>query len=833
MKILERIIAAYARAVLARPGLFLLGLSVLTALSVWAASQLTINTNQLDLISQELQAVKDVKRVVDMVGGAGHLIIGVRGSDEKNIKAVADDINAMLEADKEHIRHVTYKLDTSFVREKAPMFVETKDLEEIHTQGMAKIKDAIRRASPFFVELKKTEPYQLHLDPIIDKYKRVGKKSITDDYYISEDKQMVLLVVKPMWDSNDLGKTGDLVEDLRKKFADYDKNNKRGVHLSEQYDREPSKDKAQVGYGFTGSYKTSYDDSFEMKESLAPTTIVSFAGVLLVLLVFLGRRIGAVLLITTGMLAGTAMTFGFTYLAIGQLNMITSILGGILMGQGIDFGIHLIYRIRYYLGQGENYDRAIQLAIHNAGLAAFISATASAASFFALLFSEFRGFSQFGLLAGSGTYIIGSAIFIATPALLLVAGRRWPKLPEVLCGQTPKDQALATGRERRIPAPWAWIGLAGTAVLALSYFGPQVHFEYNTRALMVENQPSVRLQDEINARFQISADPVAVYSKDLESAKKVHEELYPLDTKKYTTIDQVLSVYTFVPPADQQQRNAKVLQDWKKDLEDIDVDSVPDEYKDKYKMLLGYLDTKPYVLDDLPKLYREQFTHLPTTKVENHGWLTFIYPQVDLWDGKQMLKFADEVETIHLKDGSTVRAAGAPILFAHLARIVLFDGKLSMAITALVLLLILLVDFRSLRSTLVALLPLVAGMGAMLGIMALFGWSLNFMNIVVFPIVFGFGISHGVYLMHRFLEGTSPFEALRTVGLAVACSTLTALAGWGGLMTAGHKGLKSMGILACVGMTATLLVSFTVMPAVLQLIHDRRTKKAAANQEPA
>ncbi|MBI5608512.1 MAG: MMPL family transporter, partial [Deltaproteobacteria bacterium] len=349
-----------------------------------------------------------------------------------------------------------------------------------------------------------------------------------------------------------------------------------------------------------------------------------------------------------------------------------------------------------------------------------------------------------------------------------------------------------------------------------------------TRALMVENQPSVRLQDEVNARFQISADPVGVYTKDLTDAKKVYDELYPLDNKKYTTVDQVLSVYTFVPPADQQQRNAKVLGDWKKDLEDIDMDSVPEEHREKYKMLLGYLDTKPYVLDDLPKLYREQFTHLPTTKPENHGWLTFSYPVVDLWDGKQMLKFADEVEEIHTKDGSTFRAAGLPILFAHLAKIVLHDGQMSMILTGLLLLFLLVLDFRSLRSALVALLPLVAGMGTMLGVMALAGWSMNFMNIVVFPIVFGVGISHGVYLMHRFNEGTSPFEALRTVGLPVAASTITTLAGWAGLLWAGHKGLKSMGILACVGMTATLLVSFTVMPAVLQLAHDRRTKKPAA-----
>ena len=826
MKIIERLIAAYARVVLAYPGALLALLTVLTGLSIWAASFLTINTNQLDLISQELQAVKDVKRVVDMVGGAGHLIIGVRGSDEATIKAVADDINELLVADKANIRRVAYKLSTEFIRQKAPMFAETKDVEEVRRQGMLKIRDAIRRASPFFVEIKETKPYEMSVQPIIDKYKKVGKKSIADDYYISEDKQMVLLVVKPMWDGNELGKTGELVEDMRKKFAAYSANNKRGVQLMETYERDPGTDKTKVGFGFSGSYKTSYDDSFEMKESLVPTSTISFFGVLAVLLAFLGRRPGAVLLMTGGMMAGVALTFGFTYLAVGQLNMITSILGGILMGQGIDFGIHLVYRIRYYLGQGEQWDRSVQLAVEHAGLAALVSATASAGSFFALLFSEFRGFSQFGLLAGVGTYLIGTAIFVAVPAALILIGRRWPAVPAMICGLQAPDKPRA-GHERRIPWPWMLLAVTGAAVVVLTWFAPSVHFEYNTRALMVEHQPSVRMQDEVAARFQISADPVAIYTKDLVDAKKVHDTLFPLDNKKFSTVDQVLSLYTFVPPADQQARNAKVLQEWKAELADVDMDSVPPEHQENYKKLLDYLDTTPYKLDGLPGLYREQFTHLPSTKPENHGWLTFVYPVVDLWDGKQMLKFADEIEEIKTSDGSTFRAAGLPILFAHLAKIVLFDGKMSMILTGLLLLILLYFDFRSLRSALVALLPLVAGMGTMLGVMALAGWSMNFMNIVVFPIVFGVGISHGVYLMHRFNEGTSPFEALRTVGLPVAASTITTLAGWAGLLWAGHKGLQSMGILACVGMTSTLLVSFTVMPALLQILHDRRNKATA------
>ena len=68
--------------------------------------------------------------------------------------------------------------------------------------------------------------------------------------------------------------------------------------------------------------------------------------------------------------------------------------------------------------------------------------------------------------------------------------------------------------------------------------------------------------------------------------------------------------------------------------------------------------------------------------------------------------------------------------------------------------------------------------------------------------------------------------ALRSVGAAVASSTLTAIAGFGALMAASHNGLKSMGFVACLGLGTTLLVSFTVLAAVLQLLHDRRHQAA-------
>jgi predicted RND superfamily exporter protein len=41
-----------------------------------------------------------------------------------------------------------------------------------------------------------------------------------------------------------------------------------------------------------------------------------------------------------------------------------------------------------------------------------------------------------------------------------------------------------------------------------------------------------------------------------------------------------------------------------------------------------------------------------------------------------------------------------------------------------------------------------------------------------------------------------------------------------------------MGLVACIGLITTLVVSFTVLAAVMQLMHDRRVRKAG-HQPPS
>lgn len=866
---ITRAITAYANAIVKYPARVLGALLLIGGLSLFLATRLTIESDQLSLISQDLPEVKEVKRVIDMVGGAGYLQLALRGDDDKALKKLADAVHdTMMEAKDPNgepwVRFITYKVPIEFVQENMVLFIRTEDLLEGKKRINAYLKDQLRRNNPFFIELRKTEPVKLDLTDLVNKYSAVGKKSIRDDYYISDDKQMIMILIKPMWNSTQLGRTQELISAMTGKSPMgtsltqgllYDAAKKAGVEVVEDYDLVGNSQK--VAFGFTGSYKTNVDDSAAMIDSLDDVTLTSLGMIAVVIAVFF-RRFWPTLIVLSGTVLGTIMTLGFAYLTLGQLNMVTSIIAAILMGLGIDYGIHFTYRARIEFGTGKPWDEAIRDAFINAGRPALISAVVTAGSFFVLLVSEFRGFSQFGFLAGFGVMITAFALFSWSPAILVLAGRRNPAWPEKLTGRMAPPSADIESGKTKLPNPKLLLALSlaftfGICAFAVPWtdfeipkdremtmlerFKGGVRFNYNTRALMPVDQPSVKLQDEISRRFRISSDPIAVYTKDIEGAKDIWDAMtddpdhnYNVDISKFSTVDQVVSIFTFTPPPKTAEANAKVLAEWREELKDIEVASLPPEMQEKAAFFMKVLEKKPFDVYGVPKIYADQFRNLPTTRPENHGYLTFLYPKVDLWDGKNMLAFADQTRVIKGKSGAEYHSAGLALLYAKLARIVLWDGKLTVLLAAIWILLMHYLDFRSVKLALASVIPLGIGLVMMLGMLSMTNHRLNFMNLVILPILLGFGVSHGLYLLHRFLEGTSPLVALRSVGGAVAASTLTTIAGFASLGFAQHLGLRSIGYVACLGLGTTLVVSFTVLASVLQLIYDGQGKQKLENE---
>ncbi len=60
-------------------------LAILLLLSLWQASKLTVNSNNLDLLPKENPSVIKTQKVIEMIGGNGFYILSIKFKDEKGM----------------------------------------------------------------------------------------------------------------------------------------------------------------------------------------------------------------------------------------------------------------------------------------------------------------------------------------------------------------------------------------------------------------------------------------------------------------------------------------------------------------------------------------------------------------------------------------------------------------------------------------------------------------------------------------------------------------------------------------------------------------------------
>ncbi len=783
-------------------------------LSIWATTKLETNYNQLDLLPQNLESVKATNQLIQMVGGVGYFIVGLKGTDEAHLKRVADDLTARF-MKVPGVMNAQCRLELDFIEQHLPYFIETSDLEEILRRVRKAIRAAVREQTGFGFSVS-DEKETIGFQDIIKKYEGLDKRGIDDPYFIDKSRQMLLIMVQPKGNPGDIIFSEKLVANIQAVIDDYNKSNTVKAVLKEKY--RDLAEGATVTYGFTGDYKNNIDDARTVEKALAPTSIFAFAGILLCL-IFLLRNFWQIVFLMATLVSSVVMTYAFCKVTIGELNTITVILGAIIMGFGIDFGLYFIYRLREEFTITRDLQASIASTLLHAGTSSIISAFISACSFFILMLSDFKGFSDFGLMAGGGVLITAVMMYFTMSVIYVLIDRFNPEFKNSLVTPEYLDKK-ETETVSHKPFPYAKRILVSSLVITivLSFFAYRIAFDYDGRSFMTADSPSVILQEEITKRFGIASDPAVIYTPDIDEAKKVYDVFNPLP--EGSAVDSILSIHTLVPSMEKQLANIEVLKEIKSKISNIPPDMLDNDSKQAAAMIDKFLKMPTFTMADVPQGLINQFKPVKGSGFEN-GYLTMIYPGISVWDGRELIRFADEVGAVKAGD-KTYYTAGGAALFADLARIVLSDGKKFSLLVVILVILILAVAFRDVKAVVFSIIPLLGGMIWMLGLMAMFGWKINFVNIVVFPVVFGYGVSLGVYLYRRYIESGSVLLSVKRTGLAIAGSSITTLIGWAALLVSGHNGLESMGILAFFGIAAAMLLTFTILPSLLEITGKKK-----------
>jgi hypothetical protein len=275
-------------------------------------------------------------------------------------------------------------------------------------------------------------------------------------------------------------------------------------------------------------------------------------------------------------------------------------------------------------------------------------------------------------------------------------------------------------------------------------------------------------------------------------------------------ITSVISALDVLPP--DQDARLEVIGSIRRLLDDM----APFVDEEEAARITGYkemMPVAPLTVDDLGVSLKRRFFGVSSSGAN----LVYLLHDVDLRDTTRAAFLVDDVRSIE-GENTTWYGASEAVIVNDLLRVMKEDSALAIPLALLAAYLVLALDFRSLRTALVPLIPLGMGFAWMFAIMWLTGMKLNLYNMVMLPSMVGIGIDSGVHVYHRFLEGGDiPFlEGMRCTNGALVVSALTTMIGFGSMSLSAHAGLASLGTLALLGLGCTLVTATTVFPLLLQ-----------------
>lgn len=760
-----------------------------------------LETDIVALIPENYQSVKTLEEIKQRVGGVGSLTVLVQSPDFEANTRFVEDLARELRGEEyaQYINFVDYKNDVEFYRKNALLFMETDDLDEILTRIDDYIIQEKLKLSPLYIALDEDEA-TLDFSDIEAKYRSSGNGQ--DAYYVNPDRTILALEAKAAGTVSNIGFATEMKRVIQ---AAIDKLNPRHYH-------------AEMLIEYGGPFKNKIDEYDTILRDVRSTAIVAVLGIGVLLMLYF-RQPWAACFVAVPLVMGLVWAFAITYWAIGNLNTMTAFLFVILFGLGIDFGIHMFARyLERRVAQGD-VQSSIETMLTQTGQAIVTAALTTSIAFFSLTLTDFRGFSEFGFIVGVGILMSLVSMTTVLPAVLVLADKKlgWIRMRPVWGHNWG-------GKRGHFPYPWLVLFCALVITVYLGWHLRDIDFEYDFTNLRSNLPASVKVKQKM-ATIPKYGNESQSYSIVLADNKADLDEIVAALEKKMAEDDETPTIHkvkTLWTELREQDEKLAIIAEIRALVNGEGAKLIRGEQKAKVDSLRDLLEVQKLAVGDLPENLLKQFETIDGSQ----AYFAQILPSVQLRDGKKAIAFAEDTHEIRTASGKVFYSSSSNIIFADMLRLMLRDSPRAIVLTLLVVMLIVLIDFRSFRALLI-IFPLVCGTVWMCGSLYLQDVKLNFYNIVALPTIIGMGIDNGVHLYHRYREegpGSMPL-VLRSTGGAMLISMLTTMIGFFGLMTATHPGLNAIGRLAMIGLLTCFVTAVLVLPAILEVLEGKRWRR--------
>ena len=861
-------------------------LSVLAIVGSWylARTRLIYHTSRTALLDRRSDFNRRWLAYVEEFGDREDVVVVVEGRDAQTIQPVLEELATEIGREKGLYQAVFHKLDLGKIRAKGLHYLPVEQLtalegfleeaEPVVKNGWALLNPATMAAaiggqlsaiSPsdaprtlgtaqaklmlltesLAAALREPEGYRSPWPEMPASFVPGAEES---RYLLTKNGQMGFVVLQLVPDAaqkKSFAENSESIDALRRLIA--------GVQQ-----RHP-----EVRVGLTGLPIMENDEMRCSQSSMTMATLLSLIGVSAVLVVGFGGLRHSLMAMATPAI-GVIWSLGYTTLAVGHLNILSSAFGAILVGLGIDYSTYFVARYLQLRAAGHQSDEALVATAQSVGPGITTGAASTAIAFFAAGFTEFTGVAELGLVAGGGIVLCWLAAMTTLPAMAHLCDTRCPHwlLP------TPLDFNSWIRPARVFPFPVLVLAAAGTAALASRIDWD--NFDNNLLNLQPAGLESVELERKLLAEtdesawfaLSIASSPEELLARKaaflkLPSVQRVDEivSMFPAhEEQRLPIIRRIAARVSALPeqapeiplmPALQLQQmllqgqrlmatspHAERFRQRLRDIGEI-LQNLPEqeyyarlrEYQQRVaedllarlRALRAVADPEPPQLADLPPGLVARFVG----RTGRH--LLRIYSKGDIWNPAAMRQFVEDVRKVDPE------ATGNPLQVYEASLQMKRSYEQATKYALLTIIPVVFFNFRSLHLTLLAILPLVLAMFQLYGLTGILGIPRNPANLIALPLMLGMGVDNGVHIMHDYLHQRGRYRMSPSTSTAVVLNTLTTMVGFAVLILADHRGLQSLGRVLTIGMGCCLLSSLVVLPALLTwLTRDRLEPSGAA-----
>ena len=868
--------------------LWAVGISVLVA-AVVTASGLSFKTSRLDLLNPASRYNQRWLAYLDEFGDRDDAVIVVRGNDPAALHAAIEDVAAEVSEQTQVFESVLWRRDLSRLKRKGLHLAPVEDLTKLAAglRAAVQAKDSANPAAALArlnARLEGTDDLSAaDREEIEREYQRVaglllaaaagpdrsavaqaalqrpvgpplaagtgqllsGLAHLDPQYLTADQGQIGFVLLKLVPERGGFAHGGAAIGKLRDILAQVSR-------------RHP-----QAWLGLTGMPVIEYDEMRISQWDMLWTNVASLAGCVLLFVAGYGgiRHAGMAAAV---LLVGMAWSFAFVTLAIGHLNILSSAFAIVLIGLGIDFGIHYAACYLKLRGQGLGCRAALVQTAREVGPGVVTSGVTTAAAFFMAGMTQFVGVRELGIIAGGGILLCVLSAIVVLPPLILVCDRerQMTRLPTLL----PVASWLSWLHMR--PGLVLSLAVVGTAVSLVGV--TRLTYDHNLLHLQPSHVESVEIEEQVFAEQEDSVW-FAVSLCDSRKELKRRKELF----EKLPSVAKTEEIASLVPEPDplRQQRVAEIHQSLLSLLENAqapsgsaaaDARGVAQELSRAAALLSGDLpyespaalallqsaqrlaqlppplataaleglaaqtraqirqaaaplaplldlaDPTPPATSDLPRELADRYIG----RTGKH--LLKVYAKGDIWDMERLKRFVAEVESID------PQATGHPVQTYYASRHLQISYVQAGVLALLSVFALLFFDFRSIRHSLLAMVPLGMGFLQMCGLIGWFGIPLNAANLIALPLLLGIGVDDGVHLVHEMRRSRGRFRLTDSTGVGVILISTTTMASFGALILARHQGLRSLGQVLTLGTFLCLTCSMIAFPALLTWLTRKR-----------